>query len=118
MDLLRVVLASLVGVIAVARAARLVTSDDYPPMVWVRDRWVTWCANHAPDWAELLKCPFCFAPYAAAANLALFLLMDAMHASTTNADNLGTWWWLVNIWAAASYAAAMIVVRDEPPPVD
>jgi hypothetical protein len=103
------ILAVIVGTVAVARATRLVTSDAYPPAVWLRIRWAnaTGSRRATQDWAPLLECPFCFAPYAAAVNLGWAWWSD-----------LGTWWWLINVWAAVSYLAAMIVVRDEPPPVD
>lgn len=117
-DLTRELLAVVLGTLGAARAVRLVTADTWPPVVWLRGRWLTWCANHAPDWADLLDCPWCFAPYAVGADLALWWLLDGAHGSATDASNWGTWWWLINLWAAASYAASMIVVRDEPPPVE
>ena len=111
------VLAALIGTVAVARATRLATSDAYPPAVWVRRWWFNQTAGKGgwrEGWAMLISgddgkggCPFCFAPYAAAVNLGWAWWSD-----------LGMWWWLVNVWAAVSYVAAMIVVRDEPPPVD
>ena len=108
--------AFVVGTIAVARAARLVTADSWPPASWFRMRWLTWTANGGEwrrDWTDLFTCPFCFAPYAAAVDLGWAWLADPR---TT-----GSWaqtWWLVNLWAAVSYLAAMIVVRDEPPAED
>jgi hypothetical protein len=121
------VAAVLVGTLAVARCTRLVTSDDWPPIAWVRARWEWWQTDRDVDaandargyphatrarsirhgWGSLLKCPFCFAPYAAAGDLALAWYSD-----------LATWWWLVNLWAAVAYVAAMIVARDEPPAED
>lgn len=108
-DPLTLLAAFLLGVIAVARCARLVTSDTWPPVQWVRLRWLTWTAQtpRREAWSELLTCPFCFAPYAAAGNLALAWVSD-----------LAVWWWLLNVWAAGSYLAAMLVVRDEPPAED
>lgn len=106
------VLAALVGTIAVARAVRLITADAYPPAVWLR----VWWANHTDtkvgswraDWGPLLTCPFCLAPYAVAVDLGWAWWSGL-------AGWWGTAWWLVNLWAAVSYAAAMVVVRDEPP---
>lgn len=119
MTLLVATLAALVGTVAVARAVRLITSDAYPPMEWVRLWWV----NHTEvkggwreGWAPLLTCPFCAAPYAAAVDLTWAVL--ARHGLLTGTGTWGIAWWLVNGWAAVSYAAAMLVVRDEPPPVD
>lgn len=127
-DPLTLTAALIVGTLAVARAVRLVTADAYPPVRVLRDRWEAWQANRDIDptmqsedgelhgithgWGPLLTCPFCFAPYAAAADLAWAL--------TAGLDWTGSWswssaWWVVNVWAAVSYVASMIVVRDEPP---
>lgn len=123
-DPVTLVAAVLVGTLAVARCTRLVTSDTWPPILWLRLRWLTWVANggtggqdstghiepyrnRRADWADLFTCPFCFAPYAAAGDLALAWYSD-----------LATWWWLLNLWAAVAYVAAMIVARDEPPAED
>jgi hypothetical protein len=113
-----VVLAVLVGTVAVARATRLVTSDAYPPAVWVRRQWVnaTGSRHRTQDWAPLAECPFCFAPYAAAVDLTWAVWSGA--AGDPGMWSWGGWWWLVNVWAAVSYVAAMIVVRDEPPAED
>lgn len=105
-DPLTLTLALLLGTIAVARATRLVTSDHWPPILWARMRWLTWTAQTEARtaWADLATCPFCFAPYAAAVDLGWATYWDLPIA-----------WWLVNAWAALSYASAMLVVRDEPP---
>lgn len=103
--------ALIVGTLAVARATRLATSDAYPPAVWVRVKWLN--LTHNGKWSPLLTCPFCFAPYAAAIDLAWALAVDL--TAFPDAWSAGWWWWVVNLWAAVSYVAAMIVVRDEPP---
>ena len=94
--------ALLIGVLAVARAARLVVFDDYPPMVWLRRRWYVLVGDS--DWKKLVDCAFCAAPYLAAADIAWAWVSD-FHWT----------WWLVNGWAALSYVAAIVVARDEPP---
>lgn len=114
-DPLTLTAALILGTIAVARATRLAVSDAYPPAVWVRERWVNATGSRARtrDWAPLLECPFCFAPYAAAVDLTWALVTGL---------EWGPWWasawWVVNVWAAVSYAASMLVVRDEPPAED
>lgn len=120
-ELLINVIAFVVGSIAVGRAARLVTHDAYPPMQWLRHHWVVWTESQTDatgsarrrerrtwliGWSPLLTCPFCFAPYAAAADLTWWLLAEGWWADA---------WWVVNVWAAVSYVAAIIVLRDEPP---
>lgn len=131
-DPLTLAVAVAVGTLAVARATRLVVHDSWPPMAWVRESWEWWQAQRdiaavtraqatgrrphpthvrsvLTGWGSLLTCPFCFAPYAAAADMAWALLAGL---------EWGPWWssawWVVNLWAAVSYVAAMIVVRDEP----
>lgn len=106
-DLPALLIAAVVGTLAVARATRLVTADAYPPAEALRVWWSNRTDVHdgwRAGWGPLVTCPFCFAPYAAAVNLAWAYW-----------SGLGTVWWLINVWAAVSYAAAMVVVRDEPP---
>ena len=101
--------AFLLGVVAVGRATRLVTSDAYPPMAWWRDKWDNLTANRGYTWQPLFTCPFCFAPYAAAIDLAWVAVAGV------EPDGFWSWaWWLTNIWAAGSYLAAIVVVYDEP----
>lgn len=124
-------LAVLTGTVAIARAVRLVVADDWPPIAWVRGRWEYATAARDLDggrmrydrgpqtgelvpgpWTKLLTCPFCFAPYAAAVDLTWAVL--ARHSLLTGHGPWGVAWWLLNGWAAVSYATAMLVVRDEP----
>jgi len=97
------VAAVIVGVLSVARTARLITFDDYPPMMWLRTKILVKIGPDSP-WAPLVRCPFCLAPYLTVGMLAWAYLSD-LHWS----------WWLVNGWWAASYVAAMVVAYDEPP---
>lgn len=119
-DLLPLLGALIVGAFAVARAVRLVTSDNWPPMLWLRLRWLTWTAQNPrrERWSDLLTCPFCFAPYAVLVDLAWAVAVGAHTHQQLDLSTGHTWWWLVNVWAAVSYVAPMIVVRDEPPAVE
>jgi hypothetical protein len=101
-DELVVAAAASVGVVAAARLTRLVTKDHWPPMSWVRRKYVE--ATRGTEWSVLAECPFCVAPYVVAADLAWALRSD-----------LDRPWWVVNGWLAASYAASWIVVRDDVP---
>jgi hypothetical protein len=94
--------AASVGVVAAARLTRLVTKDHWPPMAYVRNKYVE--LTEGTEWSVLAECPFCVAPYVVAADLAW-----AMQSQ------LDTKWWVVNGWLAASYAASLIVVRDDVP---
>ena len=101
-DELVVAAAASVGVVAAARLTRLVTKDHWPPMSFVRRKYVE--MTEGTEWSVLAECPFCVAPYVVAADLAWALRSD-----------LDRPWWVVNGWLAASYAASWIVVRDDVP---
>jgi hypothetical protein len=101
-DPLTAVAAAAVGVVAAARATRLVTKDHWPPMSFVRRKYVE--LTEGTEWSVLAECPFCVAPYVVAADLAWALRSD-----------LSRKWWIANGWFAASYAASLIVVRDDVP---
>src|SRR5438552_3028035 len=126
-------LAYLLGTLAVARAVRLITADAWPPMQNLRTWWEVKQANrdgaraysnvrsgprHLLDprswstgWGPLLTCPFCCAPYVTAAALTWVIAAGVWE------PDLGTWagwFWVGSVWASVSYLAAMIVVRDEP----
>lgn len=120
---LQLLAAFLLGVIAVARATRLVLHDHYPPAEAVRRWW--WNQTVAKDdwrapWHLLLVgedptkpgCPFCLAPYLAAVTLAVAI---AGGVWSPDLGTLGGWWWVLAVWAAGSYLSAMFVLRDEPP---
>ena len=101
-DPLTIAAAAAVGVVAAARATRLVTKDHWPPMAFVRGKYTK--LTEGTEWSVLAECPFCVAPYVVAADLAWALHSD-----------LGKKWWIANGWFAASYAASLIVVRDDVP---
>ncbi len=101
-DPLTIAAAAAVGVVAAARATRLVTKDHWPPMSFVRRKYVE--KTEGTEWSVLAECPFCVAPYVVAVDLAWALR-----------SGLGSKWWIANGWFAASYAASLIVVRDDVP---
>jgi hypothetical protein len=91
-----------VGIVAAARLTRLVTKDHWPPMSFLRRKYVE--LTEGTEWSVLAECPFCVAPYVVAADLAWALKSDVSKP-----------WWVFNGWLAASYAASLIVVRDDVP---
>jgi hypothetical protein len=101
-DPLAIAAAATVGVVGAARLTRLVTKDHWPPMSFVRRKYVE--MTEGSEWSVLAECPFCVAPYVVAADLAWALKSD-----------LDKRWWVANGWLAASYAASWIVVRDDVP---
>lgn len=101
------VLAVVVGIISVARTARLIVWDEYPPTVWLRIKWDDW--THRSAWNKLLHCQFCLTPYLTAGLFIWYLIAER------NGSDLGlAIWWIANgIWAA-SYLAAIVVAYDQP----
>lgn len=93
--------AFVIGVIATARFTRLVVDDDFPPVAWIRDRFIV--ATGEGKWSDLVQCPFCFATWPGLINLI-----------AAWASDLAWWWWIPNLWFAGIYLAAMIAVRDLP----
>ena len=94
------VVAFLVGVVATARATRLLAQDHWPPVIRLRNWWI----GKVPlDWGILVECPFCLSPWLGLPNVLLAW-----------ASGLAWWWWVPNLWFAGAYLAAIVVVRDEP----
>lgn len=94
------VAAVVVGTLSVARTARFLIWDEFPPMEWLRGYLIAWLGD---SWGKLFTCQFCLAPYLAAGMVGWAWLAD-----------LNTAWWVINgIWGG-SYIAAMIVSYDQP----
>lgn len=92
--------AIIVGVLGVARMLRILTNDDFPPVVWFRNFWRR--ITHDGPWSSVVDCLWCAAPYLVAADMA-WALLSCLHWS----------WWLLNSWMAFSYAASWLVFHDE-----
>lgn len=101
------VVAAVIAVLSVARTARLLIFDDFPPVMWARIRVRAWVKNEDSKWLGLLDCPFCMGPYLAAG-------MGVWAWLAWTGDTFHWTWWVINGWWAASYVAAMIVAYDEP----
>ena len=93
----------IIGTISVARTARLITHDTFPPIEWARPR----IAAKLGKWQDLVVCPFCIAPYLMAGQIIWFSAL--YHTSAFD-----YWWLLPNLWWTASYASAIIVAYDQP----
>jgi len=97
------VLAIIVGTVSVARTARLLVWDAFPPVEWLRLKFFV-AVGDSP-WRKLGECGFCLAPYLAAGMITWALISD-LHWT----------WWLINIWwGLVSYGAAILVSYDQPP---
>lgn len=108
LDVPTLIAGTIVCVLAVARATRLLTSDDFPPAMWLRGWYVT---HSSQAWAPLITCPFCLAPWLTLVDLTWAALAHLDLDSTSPWSNA---WWFANAWFAVAYLASMIVVRDEP----
>lgn len=93
--------AGFVALVSVARTARLLTWDDFPPVMWLRTRYLA--ATGDSPWSKLAQCAFCLSPYLAAGMVAWAVLSD-----------LAWWWWLPNVWWSLSYLSAILVSYDQP----
>ena len=94
--------AFLVGTLSVARTARLITFDDFPPVAALRFKFFVKMGDS--PWKKLAECAFCLSPYLAAGMVAWAWLSD-----------LAWWWWVPNVWWAMSYLAAIAFSYDQPP---
>lgn len=99
-----IIAAVIVGVLSVARTARLVVWDEYPPMVWLRTKWDNTFGEEG--WGKLIHCQFCATPYMAA-GMALWFWLAYGHGGWEDA------WWVINgIWGL-SYLSAILVSYDD-----
>lgn len=94
------VVALIVGSIAVGRATRLIVDDDMPLFKQVRELWTL---RMPQPWNELAVCGFCVSVWVSIAN-----------TTWAFATDLHWTWWFLNIVLAAAYVGAMINVRDIP----
>jgi hypothetical protein len=92
--------AAFIIVLSVARTARLIVWDDFPPMMWLRPRLIAWFGE---KWGKLWTCQFCLTPYLTAGIILWAWLCD-LH---------WTWWVINGVWGL-SYVAAIIVAYDQP----
>lgn len=94
---------ALVVVMSSARLTRLVTFDSFPPVQWVREKFIEFMDSRAATrgWAMLGYCPWC----------ASFWVTLAVVLSGYFSD-WHTAWWLINGSLGASYLAATYMAHD------
>ena len=103
---LQVVAAALIGIVSVARTARLLVWDEYPPTMWLRRQWDNRIGE--VGWGKLLHCQFCLTPWLSAVLFAWFWIAESSDGVWDNV------WWIANgVWAG-SYIAASWVSYDQP----
>lgn len=103
--------AIIIGVLSVARTARLIVWDEYPPMIWLRTKWDERIGEEG--WGKLIHCQFCATPYLAVGMFVWAAVAFERFAPTDLWS--ATWWWFVvnGVWGL-SYLSAMIVAYDQP----
>ena len=99
--------AVIVGILSVARTARLIGFDEYPPMEYLRNKWDERYGTEG--WGKLIHCPFCSAPYLMAGMALWFAL------SYTYGGEVGVViWWVANAIWGLSYVSSILVAYDQP----
>lgn len=93
--------AVVIGILSVARTARLLVWDEYPPTMWLRMKWDDMVGESA--WGTLLHCQYCLGPYLAA-GMAGWAYLSDLH---------WTWWVINGVWGF-SYVSSIIVSYDQP----
>lgn len=104
------VLYVIIAITSVARTARLLVWDEYPPMVWVRGKWDQRVTS---GWNKLLHCAFCATPYLAL-GMGAWALLALPGSEWQDWWSSAFWWVLVNGLWGGSYVAAIMVAYDQP----
>lgn len=100
-----------VAILSVARTARLIGFDEYPPMSWLRTKW--YAAFGDEGWGKIIYCAFCSAPYLMLGQFIwAFFALD--HSLPFDEWSSAWWWFVINgIWGF-SYLASILVAYDQP----
>lgn len=97
----------IVAILSAGRTARLIGFDEYPPMVYLRNKWDDRFGDEG--WGKLIHCPFCSAPYLLA-GITLWAWLAFSHGGDV-AQNI---WWVANgVWGL-SYLSSILVAYDQP----
>ena len=102
-----IVMALIVGIFSVARTARLLVWDSYPPVAWLRMKWDDKFGDEG--WGVLIHCQFCCTPYMAMGMALWWWLAFTYGDGTAQA----AWWTINGVWGL-SYVSAMLVSYDTP----
>lgn len=93
------VVAVIIGILSVARTARLIVHDAWPPVVALRIAWENRWGREG--WSKLIFCQYCVTPWMAA-GMALWFYLGGDH---------WTWWVINGVWGF-SYVSAILVSYD------
>jgi hypothetical protein len=99
--------ATVIAILSAARTARLIGFDEYPPMVWLRDKWDERIGTEG--WGKLLHCPFCSAPYLLTGIFVWYWLAQEYGGEVAE----GIWWVANGLWGL-SYLSSILVAYDQP----
>lgn len=100
------VLAIATAILGSGRWTRLLVFDEYPPTMWIREKWAKLTVKH-PAWTKLFFCWWCAAPW-------IMLICIGWFWLSFSAFWVALTWWLFFGWGALSYVTSMVVARDDP----
>jgi hypothetical protein len=100
-----------IGILSVARTARLIVFDEYPPMAWLRDKHDAKFGSEG--WGKLIHCGFCAAPYLAV-GMMIWALAVLPGSNPYDWYSQAWWWVVINGTWGGSYVASIIVAYDQP----
>lgn len=98
---------ALVVTLTTSRLTRLWTYDDFPPVAFLRNKYLDFAERFAPSWAELGFCPWCCGFWIALAVIGVGYALDIYDWTGPESG-----FWTVAGALCASYVGAMIQVRD------
>ena len=98
-------------IISVARLTRLAVYDKFPPVQWVRDKYLD--ATDGSGWGLLALCGFCMSFWVTLLVVGWGLLAGVYDRTPDEATaEPYAVWWIVNGILAMSYLAASYIARD------
>ena len=89
---------AVIAIVGTARITRFISEDTFPPMLWMRNLWVS---RMPVGWNELPLCAYCVGIYASAFTLVTALLL-----------NFNVIWVVGFTWLALAYLASILVAFD------
>lgn len=106
-----------VTIVSSARMTRLATWDQFPPVVWLRNKYAEWTdkTDRRRGWQLLAFCGYCASFWITAIIVSwadLAGVLDGKAAWGGDGDLARPLWWLVNGTLAASYLAAILMAHD------
>lgn len=99
----------LTTIVSASRLTRLATVDDFPPVAWLRNRYVGNTVDS--DWKWLVLCGYCFSFWATALVIG-WGLASGVYTSDPAAEVWTQVWWVANGVLAGSYLAAILMAND------